>query len=74
VKANKGAPGVDRQDFKYIEEFIGIDQFLSEVREKLKSERYRPQPVLRCYIDKPRKGRLEFRLYLTVSARWLPSL
>ena len=56
VKANKGAPGVDRLDFKYIEEFIGVDQFLSEVREQLKSERYRPQPVLRCYIDKPGKA------------------
>jgi group II intron reverse transcriptase/maturase len=56
VKANKGAPGVDRQDFEYIEEFIGVDQFLSEVREQLKSERYRPQPVLRCYIDKPGKA------------------
>ena len=43
MKANKGAPGVDRQDFEYIEEFIGVDQFLSEVREQLKSERYRPQ-------------------------------
>jgi len=50
VKANKGAPGVDRQDFEYIEDFIGVDQFLSEVREQLKSERYRPQPVLRCYM------------------------
>ena len=56
VKANKGAPGVDRQDFEYIEEIIGVDQFLSEVREQLKSERYRPQPVLRCYIDKPGKA------------------
>ena len=56
VKANKGAPGVDRQDFEYIEDFIGVDQFLSEVREQLKSERYRPQPVLRCYIDKPGKA------------------
>lgn len=56
VKANKGAPGVDRQDFEYIEDIIGVDQFLSEVREQLKSERYRPQPVLRCYIDKPGKA------------------
>ena len=55
VKANKGAPGVDKQDFEYIEEVIGVDQFLTEVREQLKSERYRPQPVLRCYIDKPGK-------------------
>ena len=56
VKANKGAPGVDRQDFEYIEDVIGVDQFLLEVREQLKSERYRPQPVLRCYIEKPGKA------------------
>jgi group II intron reverse transcriptase/maturase len=55
VKANKGAPGVDKQDFEYIEDIIGVGQFLTEVREQLKSERYRPQPVLRCYIDKPGK-------------------
>ena len=55
VKANKGAPGVDQQDFEYIEEVIGVDQFLTEVREQLKNERYRPQPVLRRYIDKPGK-------------------
>jgi len=55
VKANKGAPGVDKQDFEYIEDVIGVDQFLSEVREQLKSDLYRPQPVLRCYIEKPGK-------------------
>jgi RNA-directed DNA polymerase len=56
VKANKGAPGVDRQDFEYIEDVIGVDRFLLEVREQLKSELYKPQPVLRCYIDKPGKA------------------
>jgi group II intron reverse transcriptase/maturase len=56
VKANKGAPGVDRQDFEYIEDVIGVDQFLLEVRDQLKSERYKPQPVLRCYIEKPGKA------------------
>jgi group II intron reverse transcriptase/maturase len=55
VEANRGAPGVDEQDFIYIEGVIGVDQFLAEVREQLKSERYRPQPVLRCYIEKPGK-------------------
>jgi group II intron reverse transcriptase/maturase len=55
VKANKGAPGVDKQDFEYIKDVIGVDQFLAQVREQLKSERYRPQPVLRCYIEKPGK-------------------
>jgi RNA-directed DNA polymerase len=56
VKANKGAPGVDEQDFEYIENIMGVDQFLAEIREELKSDLYRPQPVLRCYIDKPDKG------------------
>jgi len=56
VKANKGGPGVDEQDFKYIEETIGVEQFLKEIRDELKSERYRPLPVLRCYIDKPGKS------------------
>lgn len=55
VRANKGAPGVDRQDFDYIENVIGVDQFLFQVREQLKSRRYKPQPVLRCYIEKPGK-------------------
>lgn len=55
VKANKGGPGVDEQDFRYIEEVIGVEQFLMEIREELKSESYRPLPVLRCYIDKPGK-------------------
>jgi hypothetical protein len=27
VNANKGAPGVDRQDFEYIKDVIGEDQF-----------------------------------------------
>jgi RNA-directed DNA polymerase len=55
VRANKGAPGVDEQDFEYIENVIGVDQFLAEIREELKGDQYRPQPVLRCYIDKPGK-------------------
>ena len=55
VKANKGAPGVDKQDFGYIEDEIGVNQFLAEIRTELKEYRYKPQPVLRCYIDKPGK-------------------
>jgi len=56
VKANKGAPGVDNQDFAHIEDVIGVEQFLAEIREELKSGLYRPQPVRRCYIDKPGKA------------------
>ena len=32
-----------------------MDQFLFQVREQLKSRLYKPQPVLRCYIEKPGK-------------------
>jgi retron-type reverse transcriptase len=55
VRANKGAPGVDEQDFEYIESEIGLERFLSELREDLHAQRYRPLPVLRCWIDKPGK-------------------
>ncbi|MHC4489859.1 MAG: group II intron reverse transcriptase/maturase, partial [Planctomycetota bacterium] len=55
VKANKGAPGVDEVDFEYIEEVIGAKEFLAEIRQELQSDKYRPKPVLRCYIDKPGK-------------------
>jgi retron-type reverse transcriptase len=55
VKANSGSPGVDEQDFKHIETEIGVEQFLADIREELKSETYKPQPVLRCYIEKPGK-------------------
>ena len=46
VRANKGAPGIDNQDFEYIEDEIGVDQFLLEIREELKSDLYKPYPVL----------------------------
>ena len=55
VKANRGAPGVDRQGFEYIEDRIGIDEFLSVIHDELKAKRYRPKPVLRRWIDKPGK-------------------
>ncbi len=56
VKANKGVPGIDKQDFEYIENEIGLELFLAEIITELKEYRYKPQPVLRCYIDKPGKS------------------
>jgi len=51
-KANGGAAGVDGQSFKDIEEY-GIERWLDELAEELKSRTYRPQPVRRVWIPKP---------------------
>lgn len=55
VKANKGAPGIDEQDFEWIEQKIGVGRFLDDIRRELKQQRYRPKAVKRCWIDKPGK-------------------
>jgi group II intron reverse transcriptase/maturase len=51
-KANGGAAGVDGQTFEDIE-VHGIEPWLDELAQELKSQRYRPQPVRRVYIPKP---------------------
>jgi len=52
VKANKGTPGVDEQSISYIEEDIGVDVFLNEIKDSLISKTYKPAPVKRVYIFK----------------------
>jgi RNA-directed DNA polymerase len=52
VKANKGAPGIDRQSFENIEREVGVETFLNEIRAKLIAKRYKPRPVRRVYIPK----------------------
>lgn len=56
VRVNRGAPGVDRQSIEQIEEVIGVETFLAEIRDELHQKRYRPQAVRRCWIDKPGKA------------------
>ena len=51
-RSNKGAPGVDGQDFADIEAY-GVERWLGELAIALKEETYRPDPIRRVFIPKP---------------------
>ncbi|MGA8438632.1 MAG: group II intron reverse transcriptase/maturase [Candidatus Sulfotelmatobacter sp.] len=51
-KANGGAAGTDGQTFEYIEAY-GVERWLDELTQELKSQTYRPLPVRRVWIPKP---------------------
>jgi len=50
-RSNKGAPGVDRQDFAEVEAY-GVERWLGELALALREETYRPEPIRRVYIPK----------------------
>ncbi|HTG62791.1 MAG TPA: group II intron reverse transcriptase/maturase, partial [Terriglobia bacterium] len=50
-RANKGAPGVDGQEFADVEAY-GLKRWLGELALALKEEKYRPDPIRRVYIPK----------------------
>ena len=50
-RSNKGAPGVDDQDFADIEAY-GVERWLAELALALREETYRPEPIRRVYIPK----------------------
>jgi RNA-directed DNA polymerase len=54
VRANRGAPGVDRIT---IDDVVrsGVNEFLDELAERLRAGTYRPRPLRRVYIPKPGK-------------------
>jgi RNA-directed DNA polymerase len=54
--ANRGAAGVDGQEFEDIEKY-GVERWLDELAEELKSRTYQTQPVRRVMIDKPGGGK-----------------
>ena len=50
-RSNRGAPGVDGQDFADIEAY-GVERWLGELALALKEETYRPDPIRRVFIPK----------------------
>ena len=50
-RSNKGAPGVDAQDFAQVEAY-GVKRWLGELALALREETYRPDPIRRVYIPK----------------------
>src|SRR3974390_387664 len=50
-RSNKGAPGVDGQDFADIEAY-GVQRWLGELALALRQETYRPNPIRRVFMPK----------------------
>ena len=55
ARANHGAPGVDGKSFEDIES-AGLKEWMDGLREELRKQMYRPQPVRRVMIPKPGGG------------------
>jgi group II intron reverse transcriptase/maturase len=52
VRANNGAPGIDRTTLAAVEEY-GVTRLLDDVVSELRQGRYRPLPARRVFIPKP---------------------
>ena len=50
-RSNKGAPGVDGQDFSGVEAY-GVQRWLGELAQALREENYCPDPIRRVFIPK----------------------
>ncbi|TMH17711.1 MAG: group II intron reverse transcriptase/maturase, partial [Betaproteobacteria bacterium] len=50
-RSNKGAPGVDGQEFADVEAY-GVERWLGELALALREETYRPDPIRRVFIPK----------------------
>ena len=52
VKQNKGAPGIDKMSVQEVEQWF--EQYQEEIISKIMNKQYRPMPVKRVYIPKPK--------------------
>ena len=50
-RSNRGAPGIDGQDFADIEAY-GVERWVAELALALRQETYRPEPIRRVFIPK----------------------
>jgi retron-type reverse transcriptase len=50
-ESNRGAPGIDGQDFTDVEAY-GVERWLAELALALRQEIYRPEPIRRVFIPK----------------------
>jgi retron-type reverse transcriptase len=50
-RSNRGAPGIDGQDFAEIEAY-GVERWLAELALALRQESYRPEPIRQVFIPK----------------------
>jgi retron-type reverse transcriptase len=55
-RENRGASGVDGQTFEQIES-AGVGPWLASLQEELRQQDYRPQPLLRVWIEKSNVAR-----------------
>lgn len=51
VKANKGAPGIDKMTVNELEDYF--KEYYDEIKASILNGNYKPQPVRRVYIPKP---------------------
>lgn len=55
-RSNDGSPGIDGMTFKDVEEY-GVQRFLDELGEELRTRTYKPEPVKRVWIEKENGGK-----------------
>jgi len=55
-RKKNGSPGIDKQTFAEIEKY-GLDRFLHEISEEIRTKTYKPQAVKRVWIEKENGGK-----------------